>query len=200
MSLGTRASNAVANGDWDGYHRVPQVSINVGAGRPAKRMNAPNPLYLREEELDRGLELLYFAGRQLHADAAPLRVEGALDDTDHQLLFLVDRHPGATLADLCAMLGASKQTLSRHVKQLAEAELIEQGQSAQDRRKRPLRLTPKAAGIVARVQTLQKRRLRLAFKSAGAAAVEGFQRVLLDLVAEPRRHLLLRASQGSRAP
>jgi hypothetical protein len=49
------------------------------------------------------------------------------------------------------------------------------------------------------VQTLQKRRLRLAFKSAGAAAVEGFQRVLLDLVAEPRRHLLARAVQTGRS-
>jgi DNA-binding MarR family transcriptional regulator len=162
-------------------------------------MNSPNPLYLRDEELDRGLELLYFAGRQLHADAAPLRSEGALDDTDHQLLFLIDRHPGATLAELCSMLGASKQTLSRHVRRLAEAELIEQSQSAQDRRKRPLRLTPKASGIVTRVQTLQKRRLRLAFKSAGAAAVQGFQRVLLDLVAEPRRHLLARPAQIGRS-
>lgn len=163
-------------------------------------MNSPNPLYLREEELDRGLELLYFAGRQLQADAAPLRSEGAFDETDHQVLFLIDRHPGATLAELCSMLGASKQTLSRHVKRLAEAELIQQSQSAQDRRKRPLRLTPKAAGIVTRVQTLQKRRLRLAFKSAGAAAVEGFQRVLLDLVAEPRRQLLVRAAQAGRMP
>lgn len=161
-------------------------------------MNAPNPLYLREEELDRGLELLYFAGRQLQADAAPLRSEGALDELDQQTLFAISRHPGVTLAELCAVLGISKQTLSRHVRQLAEAELVAQGQSSHDRRKRPLRLTAKAAGIVARVQTLQKRRLRLAFKSAGATAVEGFQRVLLDLAAEPRRNLLQPVRQGSR--
>ena len=47
---------------------------------------------------------------------------------------------------------------------------------------------------------MQKRRLRLAFKSAGAAAVEGFQRVLLDLVGEPRRELLRRRDRGGRAP
>ena len=57
-------------------------------------MNSPNPLFLRDEELDRGLELLYFASRQLHADAAALRGEGAMDETDHQALFLVERASG----------------------------------------------------------------------------------------------------------
>ncbi|MFO1047765.1 MAG: helix-turn-helix domain-containing protein [Geminicoccaceae bacterium] len=162
-------------------------------------MNAPNPLFLREEELDRGLELLYFAGWQLQADASALRREGALDHIDQQALFAISRHPDVTLAELCVVLGISKQTLSRHVRQLAEAELVAQGHSSHDRRKRPLRLTAKAAGIVARVQTLQKRRLRLAFKSAGATAVEGFQRVLLDLSAEPRRNTTLQSGrQGSR--
>ena len=68
-------------------------------------MNSPNPLFLREEELDRGLELLYFAGRQLHADAAPLRAEGAMDEIDHQALFMIERHPGVTLAELCTPAG-----------------------------------------------------------------------------------------------
>jgi DNA-binding MarR family transcriptional regulator len=159
-------------------------------------VNSPNPLYLREEELDHGLELLYFAGRQLHADAAPLLLEGVIDETDHRALFMIERHPGVTLAELCTMLGTSKQTLSRHLKRLADSGLIDQGASAADRRKRPLRLTDKAVALLVRIHTLQKRRLRLAFKSAGATAVEGFQRVLLDLLAEPRRELARRETAG----
>lgn len=163
-------------------------------------MNSPNPLFLREEELDRGLELLYFAGRQLNADAAALRGEGAIDEIDHQTLFLIERNPGVTLAELCLLLAVGKQTLSRHVKRLAQAGLIDQESSADDRRKRPLRLTAKAATLLARVHLLQKRRLRLAFKSSGATAVEGFQRVLLDLVGEPRRELLRRRTAGAGVP
>jgi DNA-binding MarR family transcriptional regulator len=150
-------------------------------------MAAPNPLFLREEELDRGLELLYFAGHQLNLDAIVLRAEAAIDETDHHTLFLIDRQPGITLAELSAALGESKQTLSRHLKRLARAGLIEQEAASLDRRKRPLRLTEKAALLLGRIRTLQKRRLRMAFKSAGATAVEGFQRVLLDLVGEARR-------------
>jgi DNA-binding MarR family transcriptional regulator len=163
-------------------------------------MNSPNPLFLREEELDHGLELLYFAARQLHADAVQLRAEGAMDEVDHQALFVIERHPGVTLAELCALLGVSKQTLSRHLQRLAQGGLIEHEASAHDRRKRPLRLTARATAMLARIHALQKRRLRLAFKSAGATAVEGFQRVLLDLVGEPRRELLRRRTAGAEVP
>jgi DNA-binding MarR family transcriptional regulator len=152
-------------------------------------MAAPNPLFLREEELDRGLELLYFAGHQLNLDAMALRGEGAIDETDHHTLFLIDRQPGITLVELSAALGVSKQTLSRHLRRLAADGLIEKDTAALDRRKRPLRVTPEAATLLAEIKALQKRRLRLAFKRAGASAVEGFQRVLLDLLAEPRREL-----------
>jgi DNA-binding MarR family transcriptional regulator len=160
-------------------------------------MAAPNPLFLREEELDRGLELLYFVGHQLNLDAMALRAEGAIDEIDHHAMFLIDRQPGITQAELSAALGVSKQTLSRHLRRLVAAGLVEQdgggAAPARDRRKRPLRLTPRAATLLADIKSLQKRRLRLAFKSAGATAVEGFQRVLLDLGGgEPRRDPLRR--------
>lgn len=161
-------------------------------------MTSPNPLFLRDEELERGLELLYFASHQLSLDAIVPRAHAAIDETDHRTLFLVERQPGITLAELSEVLGVSKQTLSRHLKRLAEAGLIDQGTTAQDRRKRPLRLTPRAVTVLGDIKMLQKRRLRQACKSAGATAVEGFQRVLLDLVGEPRRELLRRLTAGIR--
>lgn len=160
-------------------------------------MASPNPLFLREEELDRALELLYFVGHQLNLDAIALRAAATIDETDHQTLFLIERQPGITLAELSAALGASKQTLSRHLRRLVQAGLIEQATTEQDRRKRPLRLTAKAATLMSEIKAVQKRRLRLAFKRAGATAVEGFERVLLDLVSEPRRELLRRWTVGA---
>lgn len=175
--------------DRERYHRALGVSIEGPATQVMAAMTAPNPLFLREEELDRGLELLFLAGHQLSGDAAELREGGDLDPLDHHLLFLVDRRPGITLAELCLVLGVRKQTLSRHLKDLAAAGLIEQEASALDRRKRPLRLTEPAEALLAGIKTAQKRRLRQAFKKAGASAVEGFQQVLMELVGEPRREL-----------
>lgn len=162
-------------------------------------MTSPNPLFLRDEELERGLELLYFASHQLSLDAVVPRMHAAIDETDHRTLFLIERQPGITLAELSEVLGVSKQTLSRHLRRLATAGLVDQGTTMQDRRKRPLRLTPRAATVLGEIKMLQKRRLRQACKSAGATAVEGFQRVLLDLVGEPRRELLRRLTAGIRA-
>ena len=75
---------------------------------------------------------------QLHADAAPLRAEGAMDEIDHQALFLIERHPGVTLAELCACSASASRPCPGTCKQLAQVGLIEQEPSAQDRRKRPL--------------------------------------------------------------
>ena len=155
-------------------------------------MGAPNPLFLREEELEHGLELLYRVGRRLNLDALALRADSEIDEIDHHALFLVDRRPGITQAELCAALGLSKQTMSRRLRRLVEAGCLEIGGPSADRRKRPLRLTAQAATLLAAIKAQQKRRLRLAFKSAGADAVEGFERVLLELVGEPRRDLLRR--------
>jgi DNA-binding MarR family transcriptional regulator len=163
-------------------------------------MASPNPLFLREEELDRGLELLYLAGHQLDLDARGARGRGGIDGTDFRTLLLIDRRPGITLAELCAALGTSKQTLSRHLKRLAGSGLVDQQSTPQDRRKRPLRLTGRSGALLAGIRAAQKRRLRSAFKSAGATAVEGFQRVLLDLVGEPRRELPRRLTAGVRVP
>jgi DNA-binding MarR family transcriptional regulator len=151
-------------------------------------VTAPNPLFLREEELDRGLDLLLLAGRQLATEAkAPLE-EAGLDETDHRLLFVVQRRPGIALVELCRAMGMTKQTLSRHLRRLAALGLVDQGGGTEaDRRRRPLAVTPAAGELLARANAAQKRRLRLAFKDAGAASVEGFQRVLEALVVEPRR-------------
>jgi DNA-binding MarR family transcriptional regulator len=178
----------------------PLAGVNQRRGSAAAgSMVSPNPLFLREEELDRGLDLLYFASHQLNVDAAGVRAQGAIDEADHHALFLIERQPGITLAELSGVLGVSKQTLSRHLRRLAERGLIDQETTVQDRRKRPLRLTAEAAGLLAEIKAQQKRRLRLAFKSAGATSVEGFQRVLLDLLGEPRRELLRRLTAGIRA-
>jgi DNA-binding MarR family transcriptional regulator len=150
-------------------------------------MTAPNPLFLREEELDRGLDLLLLAGRQLAAEARPLLDAAGLDETDHHLLFLVQRRPGLTLVDLCEATRTSKQTLSRHLLRLTELGLVERGGPAADRRRRPFTVTERGVALLVRANAVQKGRLRLAFKNAGAAAVEGFQRVLREVVEEPRR-------------
>jgi len=153
----------------------------------SQRPLARNPLFLRDEELDRHLELLLLAGRELELRTAAARSAQALSEVDVPILYLVSRHPGATLADLGAVLGTPKQSLSRQVRRLVELELLVQDAARADARKRPLRLTPAGAERLAAVGAVSKARLRRAFLAAGPDAVEGFQRVLHELIDGPAR-------------
>lgn len=160
---------------------------NGTKGQVRRVMSAPNPLFLREEELERGLDLLHLASRQVSLDAGDLRARSGLAELDQETLFLIERQPGITLAELSSALRLSKQTLSRHLKHLADRGLIDQETTLEDRRKRPLRLTAKATTLLGEIKAVQKRRLRHAFKNAGAEAVEGFKSVLIELAGETKR-------------
>lgn len=163
-------------------------------------MSSPNPLFLREEELDRGIELLHQAHRRLADEARALRATSAIDETDQWALMMVERQPGTTLADIAAALGESKQTLSRRVRRLILDGLLTQGEASGDRRKRPLDLSETGRDLVQRLAAAEKRRLRTAFKATGADAVEGFKAVVRELAGEARRPRAALRLQGGRHP
>jgi DNA-binding MarR family transcriptional regulator len=153
-----------------------------------------NPLFLRDEELDRTLELMMLAEREVANRTAELRERLGLDDVDFQILYLVQRHQGTTMAELCAVLGLNKQSLSRHVRRLVDLGFLVQAASAGDKRKRPLAITEAGSSQLGEIGTVTKRRLRRAFMNAGPDAVEGFQRVLAELVDGPGRRWAARRS------
>ena len=86
----------------------------------------------------------------------------------------------------------TKQSLSRHIKHLVEEGLLRYAPDSGDRRKRPLQSTDAAHNAIRAIGAIHKRGLRKAFKMAGPEAVEGFQRVLNELIDGPGRRLLLR--------
>jgi DNA-binding MarR family transcriptional regulator len=161
--------------------------------RPARSLphTAPSPLFLRDQELTRGVELLDFAYRALTAE--PDRVMGGLGlgRNHRRVIHFVARQPGVTLADLVDLVRLTKQSLSRTIKELEARELIARGASQNDRRRRPLALTEQGAALEERLNGGLRRRLALAYRAAGADAVAGFHQVLLGLVDERgRRHIM----------
>jgi DNA-binding MarR family transcriptional regulator len=151
----------------------------------------PNPLFLRDQELTRGVELLDFAYRALTAE--PDRILGGLGlgRNHRRVIHFVARQPGMTLAELVDIVRLTKQSLSRTIKELETKGLITRGASQRDRRRRPLRLTELGAELEERLNGGLRRRLALAYRAAGADAVAGYHQVLLGLVDErARRHLM----------
>lgn len=151
------------------------------------RNASASALFLREEEVRRGIELLYFGhSHMLRAIDARLEREG-LGRADHRTLYFVARQPGLVISDLLALLGITKQSLSRVVKQLSERGYLETRTGAVDRRQKELRLTASGAALEAELFADLRARMAGAYGAAGQDSVSGFWQVCEALIPERER-------------
>jgi DNA-binding MarR family transcriptional regulator len=161
-------------------------------------MTVPNPpspkaasaLFLREDEIRRGIELLYFGYTAMIREAdAILEAEG-LGRAHHRALYFIARRPGLAVGDLLRLLAITKQSLGRVLTELQARDLVIQQIGPIDRRQRLLRLTPSGSALEARLFAALQRRMAAAYAEAGQTAVTGFWSVLTGLVPEPDRALI----------
>lgn len=137
-----------------------------------------SPLFLRDEDLRQGLDLLFFASRDLAAEAdAALEREG-LGRAHHRALYFIGRHAGLSVSDLMAILGITKQSLGRVLKDLFAKGLAVQAIGSDDRRERRLTLTEKGQAFELALTAPQRALMANAYRAAGAEAVAGFRTVL----------------------
>jgi DNA-binding MarR family transcriptional regulator len=146
-----------------------------------------NPLFLREEDIRQGMELLYFAYRDFTAEPDAILAEYDFGRAHHRVIYFVGRNPRINVSELLAILKITKQSLSRVLGQLVREEFIVQYEGVQDRRQRLLELTPKGVALERRLSESQRHRLADAYRDAGAEAVEGYRRVLMGMIGENDR-------------
>ncbi|WP_374764901.1 MarR family winged helix-turn-helix transcriptional regulator [Yunchengibacter salinarum] len=139
-------------------------------------------LYLREEELRRGIELLYFAYRDFTKDPDEILAQEGFGRAHHRVLYFVGRNPGTTVSGLLSILRITKQSLSRVLGHLVDVGYIRQETGLKDRRQRLLYLTDKGRAFEKDLFERQRRRLAEAYREAGPEAVAGFWEVLLNIV------------------
>jgi len=154
-----------------------------------------NPLFLREEELRQGIELLFYAYRDFTGEPDSILAEYGFGRAHHRAIYFIDRDPGMTVAALLAILRITKQSLSRVLGQLVEEGYVEQRKGVRDRRQRLLYLTEKGRDLERRVSAPQRARVAQAYSEAGAEAVEGYRKVLLGLIDAADRAAVLRSIQ-----
>jgi DNA-binding MarR family transcriptional regulator len=152
-------------------------------------MPDPSPaatlLFLREEDLRQGVELLYFATRDFAAECDAILEEHGLGRAHHLALHFIAREPQITVSTLVDLTRLSKQSLGRVLDLLIARGMATQRSGLNDRRQRLLALTPAGAALEQRLSDRQRARIARAYRDAGAAAVDGFRKVLLGLVASP---------------
>ncbi|MDE0796316.1 MAG: MarR family transcriptional regulator [Alphaproteobacteria bacterium] len=146
-----------------------------------------NPLFLREEDLRQGIELLYFAYRDFTAEPDAILAEYGFGRAHHRVIHFVGGNPRITVSELLAILKITKQSLSRVLSHLVREEFIIQHEGKQDRRQRLLELTASGVALERRLSESQRRRFADAYRNAGAEAVEGYRKVLMGMISEEDR-------------
>jgi DNA-binding MarR family transcriptional regulator len=146
-----------------------------------------NPLFLREEELRQGMELLFFAYRDFTAEPDQILSRHNFGRAHHRVIYFVGRYPGIAVSELLDILGITKQSLSRVLSQLVRQGFVVQRTDRRDRRRRLLELTGRGQDLERQLSENQRRRMARAYRNAGAESVEGFRTVLRNLMDEHDR-------------
>lgn len=158
------------------------TDINYAETRPIA-----SPLYLRDEELKQGVDLLFHAFSGLFAHGEEALKEAGLGRAHHRALHFIARNPGISVAALLAILKITKQSLNRVLNDLLEQGFVERRPAPDDRRMRQLRLTEKGRALETALWEAQRPRIARAFREAGPDAVLGFRRVLGALAESERK-------------
>src|SRR5215469_2143672 len=141
--------------------------------------------FLSDEEVRQGIELMFFAYRDFTAEPDAILAQHNLGRAHHRVVHFVGRRPGMTVGELLLILRITKQSLNRVLGQLIRQGFIVQHRGPQDRRQRLLELTDKGRELERQLSAPQRARIAAAYRKAGAGSVEGFRKVLLNIIASP---------------
>ncbi|MFM9977226.1 MAG: MarR family winged helix-turn-helix transcriptional regulator [Sphingomonadaceae bacterium] len=156
-----------------------------------------SPLFLRETEIRRGVELLYFGYSQLTRAADAMLEAQGLGRAHHRALYFIARKPWLTVGELLRLLAITKQSLNRVLSELVTRALVESRVGEHDRRQKLLALTADGAALEAALFDVMRERLAAAYGDAGQDAVTGFWQVLEGLIPVEDRALVIDLSRGA---
>ncbi len=162
---------------------------------PILPVRRASPLFLREPDIRRGVELLYFGYSHLTRSADAMLDAQGLGRAHHRALYFIARQPGLNVGDLLRLLAITKQSLGRVLTELTTRKLVTTASGALDRRQKLLRLTAAGAVLEAELFEAFRERLSAAYARAGQEAVTGFWHVLEGLVPPEDRTLVLALSR-----
>jgi DNA-binding MarR family transcriptional regulator len=163
------------------------------AGTPAA-----SALFLREGEVRRGVELLFFGYTRLTRSIDDGLAEQGLGRAHHRALYFIARQPDLTISELLRFLGVTKQSLGRVINDLSQRGLIETRTGEVDRRQKLLRLTETGSAFEAELFDSLRTGLSRAYSNAGQESVTGFWRVLEGLI--PTEDRMMVANLQSKDP
>ena len=136
------------------------------------------------------MTLFFFAYRGFTADSDRILKEIGFGRAHHRVLFFVCRKPGMNVAELLQILGITKQSLARVLRQMLSKGHIFQKPGSSDRRQRLLYATATGRKLMLSLSKMQSDRLSRAIQQSGVSDTEDISRFLSAMI-EPYEHELM---------
>jgi DNA-binding MarR family transcriptional regulator len=133
------------------------------------------------------IELVFFGYRDFVGEPDRVLARYGFGRAHHRVLHFVNRRPGLTIAALLDILGITKQSLARVLKDLIDGGFVEQRAGADDRRQRLLHLTLNGTALATELAERQGRRIAEALAEAGPESRETIARFLMGLIERGER-------------
>ncbi len=150
-------------------------------------ITAASAQFLRDSEIRRGTELLFFAYSRMTKAVDGRLGENSIGRAHHRALYFIGRHPDISVSELLAILGVTKQSLGRVLTELEDRKMVETRIGERDRRQRLLRLTDKGHQLDMELFNAGRDIMAQAYTKAGQQAVTGFWAVLEGLIPDGER-------------
>jgi DNA-binding MarR family transcriptional regulator len=146
------------------------------------------------------IELIFFAYRGFVGEADRLLARYGFGRAHHRVLHFVNRQPGLTIAALLDILGITKQSLARVLKDLIENGFIVQQSGREDRRQRLLHVTDKGLALANELAERQSARIGRALAPLPPEQRAAVRRFLDGLIEPPAPALAPSAPPRAAAP
>lgn len=130
----------------------------------------------------RGIELIYFGHSFLVRSIDARLATCGLGRAHHRALYFIARQPGLVISDLIALLGITKQSLSRVIRDLEQGGHLRLRTGGRDRRQKEIWLTDTGIALEAELFAEMRQIMAQAYQAAGQDAVTGFWRVCEGLI------------------
>lgn len=150
-------------------------------------ISPPSAQYLREDAIRGGMDLLLFASKSHLRHVDDELVGLGLGRAHHRVLYFIARQPDLSVGDLLDLLGVTKQSLGRVLRDLLNRGYVVQRPGDRDRRQRLLRLSPQGELLEQRLFTDLRANMQRAYSAAGEHAVNGFWMLMQHLMSPEAR-------------
>ena len=152
--------------------------------------NIFSPLFLKNKELKVAFELLFFTIKDFDKNISFLLKKFNYNKTHFAVIFLASNNYYLTIKDLLTILDIKKQSLSKIINKLKNDEIIILKKSKKDKRNKNIYLTKKGLKIEKKITSKQINNIANAYKNAGKDSINGFKKILLNLLSKTSKTIL----------